>query len=104
MGSSPPPGIRLGTGVEGANSAKALDSSGIFPAGQKDGSVKEVVAFFCLLYACTISPLYSRKKERIDFHKQPTSLSKARSEHPYTAFKLLFFQYCQSKAFTYFIT
>lgn len=40
--------------------------------------VKEVAAFFCLLYACTISPLYSRKKERIDFHKQPTSLSKTR--------------------------
>lgn len=39
---------------------------------------KEVEGFFCLLYACTISPLYSREKERIDFHKQPTSLSKAR--------------------------
>lgn len=36
----------------------------------KIDSVKEVVGFFCLLYACTISPLYSRKKERIDFNKQ----------------------------------
>lgn len=42
MGSNPPPGIRLGTGVEGANRDNALASSGIFPAGQMDRSVKEV--------------------------------------------------------------
>lgn len=44
MGSSPPPGIRLGTGVEGAKRDKALASSGIFPAGQ-DRSVKEGAGF-----------------------------------------------------------
>lgn len=37
IGSNPPPGIRLGTGVAGAKSDKALASSGIFPAGQKAG-------------------------------------------------------------------
>lgn len=42
MGSSPPLGIRLGTGAEGANRDNALASSGIFPAGQMDRSVKEV--------------------------------------------------------------
>lgn len=52
MGSSPPPGIRLGTGVEGAKSDKALASSGIFPAGQKDwfseGSSRLLLSPLCL--------------------------------------------------------
>lgn len=52
IGSSPPPGIRLGTGVVGAKSDKALASSGIFPAGQKEILVKAIVGLFSL------SPLY----------------------------------------------
>lgn len=76
IGSSPPPGIRLGTGVAGANSDKALASSGIFPAEQKRILVKAIERLYslCLLYVCTISPLYSREKESIHFPIQPTRL------------------------------
>lgn len=42
MGRRPPPEIRLGTGVEGAKSDKALASSGIFPAGKKHVLAKAV--------------------------------------------------------------
>lgn len=52
MGSSPPPGIRLATGVEGAKSDKALASSGIFPAEQKgrfsEGSSGILLSPLCL--------------------------------------------------------
>lgn len=52
IGSNPPPGIRLGTGVAGAKSDKALASSGIFPAGQKQILVKAIEKLSSLSPLC----------------------------------------------------
>lgn len=52
IGSNPPPGIRLGAGVAGAKSDKALASSGIFPAGQKQILVKAIEKLSSLSPLC----------------------------------------------------
>lgn len=47
IGRRPPPETRLGTGVEGAKSDKALASSGIFPAGQRHMLARAVARLVC---------------------------------------------------------
>lgn len=85
IGSSPPPGIRLGTGVAGANSDRALASSGIFPAGQTGMLGKAWNVLFSLpahLSHCIL--------ERKRAYTSPFSL-KLGTEHPYWDFIKLHF-------------